>query len=241
MSRGSSLPTKWHTFTNEVMLVHRSRGLGPALQHGFRKVGRLIWAVVHDAGDSLHDRWTGYDTTSQRFASAPKVKFDDAVGYEKTSRRNFLSQLHNANIRVPSEYTFIDLGCGKGNVLLLAAQSGFRSIIGVEVDPVLASIARRNLERFASGRHLASDPQVLESDAVQFEFPPSRSVLYLYNPFGEDTMRAVVQNLENSLARVPREIVVIYYGPVCKSVFDESAAFVPSPNGSERCAIYTAG
>src|SRR5215472_1458160 len=43
-----------------------------------------------------------------------------------------------------SSYTFVDLGCGKGRVLLMARELGFGRIIGVEFAPALAKVARRN-------------------------------------------------------------------------------------------------
>ena len=172
-------------FTSEVAYLHRKKCCLSSAVGAFEPPCSIVpkdrqagWAVVHDAGNRFHDRWTGYDTTSQRFRSAPKIEFDDAVGYEKTSRRRFLTVIRDANIRVPSEYTFIDLGCGKGNVLVLAAQYGFRSIIGVEVDPDLASIARRNVDRFTSRRRHAAKAQVLESDVVQFGLPLIREASF---------------------------------------------------------------
>src|SRR5262245_35460876 len=40
----------------------------------------------------------------------------------------------------PREYAFLDLGCGKGRVLLVAAQRPFRKIVGVEISAELAAI-----------------------------------------------------------------------------------------------------
>src|SRR5579863_10298253 len=43
------------------------------------------------------------------------------------------------------EFAFIDLGAGMGRAVLLASEMPFREVIGVELNPTLARIARRNL------------------------------------------------------------------------------------------------
>src|SRR6476661_3995083 len=49
------------------------------------------------------------------------------------------------------EFTFVDIGSGKGRVMMLAALKGFDTILGIEFAPLLCQIAEQNLARF-SGR-----------------------------------------------------------------------------------------
>jgi hypothetical protein len=63
------------------------------------------------------------------------------------------------------------------------------------------------------------------ANAVDFKFPPDNLVLYLFNPFGEATLRTVIANLETSLRETPRRVYVIYVKPVQRRVFDESDCF----------------
>jgi SAM-dependent methyltransferase len=42
------------------------------------------------------------------------------------------------------EFTFVDLGAGMGRAMLLASEYPFRSVVGVELNPTLARIARKN-------------------------------------------------------------------------------------------------
>src|SRR5438105_13430427 len=49
-------------------------------------------------------------------------------------------------------FTFIDLGSGKGRVLLIAAQYPFKSVIGVEFSKTLHEIALANIEQLAAAR-----------------------------------------------------------------------------------------
>src|SRR5687768_7586014 len=41
-------------------------------------------------------------------------------------------------------YAFVDVGCGKGRPLLVASEFAFQRIVGVELAPHLAKIARAN-------------------------------------------------------------------------------------------------
>jgi len=43
------------------------------------------------------------------------------------------------------DYSFIDVGAGMGRAVLLAAELPFRQVVGVELNPTLARIARKNL------------------------------------------------------------------------------------------------
>ncbi len=58
-----------------------------------------------------------------------------------------------------ANYSFIDLGCGKGRAVLMASEYGFRQVIGVELHRSLAKTAEKNLVQWAaSGTGCLSDP-----------------------------------------------------------------------------------
>jgi SAM-dependent methyltransferase len=109
-------------------------------------------------------------------------------------------------------YTFIDFGCGKGRVLLLAAEFPFRKIVGVEFAPQLAEDARRNLKSYRTKRMRCRDISVLTMDATEYELPPEPEVLFFYSPFTGAVMEKVVANIEDSLRRYPRELFVLFTG-----------------------------
>src|SRR5204863_4068199 len=103
-------------------------------------------AVDHD-GDSL-DRSLGAETT--RIVEIGALDIDStnavhAVRYQPSAVE--LARRSLADCRIDySQYTFVDYGCGKGRVLLLAAQHPFQEVIGVEFAPELHKIAEANLE-----------------------------------------------------------------------------------------------
>jgi hypothetical protein len=107
------------------------------------------------------------------------------------------------------DYTFIDMGSGKGRVLLLAASREFRRVVGVEFAVELHEAAVANVARF---RPLARrrDIEPLLGDAATFDFPLDPLVVHFNNPFPERVMTDVVANLSSSYEQRPRPIVVVY-------------------------------
>ena len=105
------------------------------------------------------------------------------------------------------DFSFVDLGCGKGRAVLIAADFPFRSILGVELAPELCRIARANV---ALKPEWASRISVLEQDAATIAYPEGPLVVFLFHPFFPRILRRVLANLERQLRRSPRETWVLY-------------------------------
>lgn len=112
------------------------------------------------------------------------------------------------------QFTFIDLGCGKGRAMLFASEFPFRDIIGIEFSPDLYAIAQQNIRRFRSASQKCIRIETILSDASSYNFPPAPTVLFMFNPFGAEVMARVVKNLQLSLENHPRPMLIIYYYPV---------------------------
>jgi predicted RNA methylase len=109
-------------------------------------------------------------------------------------------------------YTFVDYGCGKGRVLLVAAEFPFHTIVGVEFVPQLALIAKQNLKSFRGAQRKCKDVTVLTMDATEYELPPEPAVLFFFSPFTGAVMEKVVEDIENSLRCSPRDLFVLFTG-----------------------------
>jgi len=119
--------------------------------------------------------------------------------------------------------TFVDLGCGKGRPLIVASEFPFRDIVGVELTPELASVARRNMELMAAQFPARTRVRVEQGDATEFQLPPGDLVVFLYHPFGTELVRKVVQRVEAALEQEPsRRLFVVLYNPVNGECFDAS-------------------
>lgn len=108
----------------------------------------------------------------------------------------------------PSNYTFVDMGSGKGRVLVMAAEHGFGRVLGVEFGEELHSVALENA-RVLERRGIAIEP--ILGDAGAFEFPDDGPlVVHFNNPFTEPVMRRVIGNLSASYERAPRPMILVY-------------------------------
>jgi SAM-dependent methyltransferase len=125
----------------------------------------------------------------------------------------------------PKEFVFVDLGCGKGRVVLTAAQYPFQRVVGVELSRPLSEIARRNAASFSAKR--CQDIVIENTDAAGFDFPAADTLLHLYHPFQPEVTAAVLARLQDSLAARPRRIVVAYllYSAAVPAVRDVFARF----------------
>lgn len=155
----------------------------------------------------------------------PDNTVGQAIQYGTVGAADFTKLLASLDIE-HEQYSFIDLGSGKGRALLLASRFPFKQIIGVELSPQLQQTSWLNIRRFRADWQQCINIVSRCQNATGFTFPTENAVLYLFNPFGAETLRAVVANLESSLRAAPRRIYVIYVKPVHKRVFEESERFV---------------
>jgi 16S rRNA G966 N2-methylase RsmD len=112
--------------------------------------------------------------------------------------------------RLLESCTFVDLGSGRGRVVLMASERPFRRVRGVEFAAELHESAVENLRRFPAERIACSDVDVIHGDATAFQMPEGGVFLYFDNPFGEDILGRVLDNLATSYAADPRPVVCVY-------------------------------
>ena len=122
-----------------------------------------------------------------------------------------LARIVHSVRRFPNERA-LDIGCGKGGAVITLSQF-FPWVDGVEISPILAAIARKNLHRLR-----IKNVGVFVSDAALFEDLDQYTFIYMYNPFPAPVFRAVVDNLRSSLGRQPRSLRLLYKNAECHSL-----------------------
>lgn len=157
-----------------------------------------------------------YDISSSAPVPVDKLGTDAATSedYDPTSYlilRKIFRRLWNR--RKVNDHAFLDAGCGKGRVTRVAAAYPYRKIIGIELSPELAQVARRNV-RQCRERNGCRDIEILQANAAAFEIPDTVGTVFLYNPFRGVIMDSFMENLHRSVGRVPREIVLVFVNPI---------------------------
>jgi SAM-dependent methyltransferase len=167
------------------------------------------------AHDMFWERRLNTRTASWDAISVPAPS--DSLGYEGTPYLMLVEVFRHLKLRMND--VFVDVGCGKGRVLLMALQSAVGVAVGVELDPGFLEAARLNLEGNAA------DPDrydLFQGPVQDFNFDAA-TVLFLFNPFGAATMREMLDRVAASLRRRPRELRIVYVNPVEEAVLAETS------------------
>jgi Methyltransferase domain len=138
-----------------------------------------------------------------------------------------------------SQFIFIDLGSGKGRVLLMASDYPFQRIVGVEFMPDLHHSAQANIARYSSDRQKRRRVEAICMDARDFQFPLDPLVVYLFNPFSEPTFARVLENLRRSLEQAPRPVYIAYRFTEFENLLAQ-ATWLEKVAGTEQWAVYIA-
>lgn len=204
---------------------------------GPRRVATLMWhATVDPIWDLLH----GTETLARIQPHKLETDSDNKVHstmYGATRAQPLMSLF--ARLGLSRDAGFVDLGCGKGRVLMIAVLYGFRRVIGVEFSEPLCQVAGRNLKAFSRCRKRKFPVTIVHSDVVHYAIQSDDAVFFLYDPFGAKVLSQVLENLLQSVRSHPREIFVIYNSPRHHDLMESCGLFSDRQDfeigGSEFC------
>jgi 16S rRNA G966 N2-methylase RsmD len=171
---------------------------------------RLIrWYRALARGFNRHvlDRALNVETATPVALAQFGLDATDRVHYEAGGWLDLPRVLHPGEIT--ADDVFLDLGSGKGRIVLQATQYRFARVIGVEISENLTQIARRNAASCRLSTRCGAI-ELVQSDALEYTIPDDVSVVYLFNPFRGATFASVLTRLEESVDRRPRTLRVIY-------------------------------
>ena len=174
-------------------------------------------------GDVDYDWDYRVDTTSATVTWRERLLGHFHSPYQPTEPALFKEMMASLEISF-QEFTFIDVGSGKGRALLMAADYPFRRILGVELLPDLHRVAKDNIRRYKNDSQQCFAVETICGDAREFVFPLEPMVLYLFNPLPEPALVEFVANLDGSLRENPRATYLLYHNPLLEGVLMQSSA-----------------
>jgi tetratricopeptide (TPR) repeat protein len=121
-------------------------------------------------------------------------------------------------------YCFFDLGCGKGRAVVVASEFPFEKIVGVEISSELANIAKKNADVIQAHYPLRTPIEIITGNAIDVTPMEGKIVLFMYNPFGDELMKQLRENLERRLQNEIQHIFVIYHNALAGHIFDSSVS-----------------
>ncbi|MEQ1502502.1 MAG: class I SAM-dependent methyltransferase [Myxococcota bacterium] len=156
-----------------------------------------MWSLVADRdpdGVAFDRRW------------GTETRWFDLGNYEPTPVSVVEAALAAVPI-APATATFVDLGSGKGRVVLLASRRPFQRVVGIERRPRLHAAATRNLAAFTARGGPIAPVELVCGDAAALPVPDGRVVVWLFNPFAGDVLVPVLDRL------VGRDVWIVYVVP----------------------------
>jgi SAM-dependent methyltransferase len=213
-----------------------------------------IRSGLRHAGDRVFDTLFGVDTA--RHVPLDELEFDDTAGlhYEPSNWINLIL-LRRAlrSLGVGEQDVFIDLGCGKGQILLIAARFPFRRVIGLDLSERMLEVARRNVESHRL-RARCGEVELVAADALRYDIPPDVTVCYYYNSFPRNVLEVVSERLVASADAHPRRVTMLSLRGTMDDVFLDRGfrlvdrhrrlltyAYDPRPEGASRPPHRSAG
>ncbi|HUA15659.1 MAG TPA: class I SAM-dependent methyltransferase [Verrucomicrobiae bacterium] len=199
-----------------------------------RALGVALWEFVRDSaparlrqryGDADYDWDHRVNTTSAAVGWRDRLLGTFHSAYQPSEAPLFHEMLSILGAQAAvdfRDFTFLDLGSGKGRTLLMAADYPFRRIVGVELLPSLHAIAVENLKTYRNESQKCFALESVCADAVRMTFPEGPLIIYLFHPFTETDLRRVVSRIEQNLEANPRRLFLLYLNPVLDHVFHES-------------------
>lgn len=185
--------------------------------------GRLAWkafAVELRHQDSINRRFDniyGTETADEIALSAVGIAGSDAergnLIYRPLWENNFHSTItlfHETLGNRLSSYSFVDIGSGKGKLLLLASLYPFKRVRGIEYATGLHKISEKNISCFRNVNQRCHDIAAILGDALNYKLPPGPVVAMMFNAFDIKTTAKVLTTLIDQRAPGMGACFIIY-------------------------------
>jgi SAM-dependent methyltransferase len=187
-------------------------------------------------GDVEYDWEHRVDTTSANVSWKARLIGLLNSSYQPIESDLFQEMLNRLGINY-GQFTFIDIGSGKGRPLLMASEYPFRRIVGVELLPELNAIAQENIHKFPKERMRCQTIEALQGDATAFPLPPEPLVVFMFHPLPESGFRKVMDNMRRSVDENPRPVWLIYANPLFEEIVLETGRFKKNA-GTHQYSIF---
>jgi len=192
----------------------------------------LIWKNVTfpfspQGAEVRYDRRMGIDTAGYIEAfdldlSAEEAKRGMPYGATPPRIAKFLIEKIAPRAR---DFTFVDVGSGKGRVLLIAAGFAFRRVIGFEHSRMLNDVAAENIRQFVERNPDTAPITLVAGDATRLPLPDGPLVLFLFNSLGPEAVQDFAASVRASYLAAPRKIICIYYNTAHPAAFEDAGIF----------------
>ena len=182
------------------------------LSRFIRRVGlRVKWELLKFIEISLDCRYNINARSNDRDPAFP-----DDTGYSPVDYSGL--KCIREKIGLGAKEVLVDIGCGRGRALcVFSRQPAIVRCVGIEYLATHVRIAQQNAQRM---RGRIAPITIIQGDAGEQSYNDV-TLIFLFNPFGEATMRRTIHRIGLSFQRSPRPMKLVYVNPRHENVFAE--------------------
>ena len=161
----------------------------------------------------LFDFYYGTDTHRESLLSDEGITVSQAQKGNSVYRPFWKTEFNECITSLERDlsfYTFVDVGSGKGKLLLLASRFPFVESIGIEYTRGLHQTAMENIRKFKRRSNTHLNISSVHADALEWEMPNRPAVYFVYNAFDYETTNAFFAKLEKHILKTKVSTIIIY-------------------------------
>jgi predicted RNA methylase len=118
--------------------------------------------------------------------------------------------------------TFVDVGSGKGKLIIYAKEYGFNTTIGIEFAKELYDITVKNINALN-----VKGVTVIHQDVVDYILLPNTRVIYFLNPFQAVVFEKLLPKFIQQMQSFNHPIYLVYRVPIYAEVFKKYKELKP--------------
>lgn len=178
---------------------------------------KIYWKILRNL-KILKEKLSDYDFSKNHSLKELGFSTDEANIYSATPNYDLAHVLKNTDIQ-PTD-SILDFGAGKGAAMLTMSKFKFDQIHGVELSESMHQIGQQNLEKLG-----LKNAEIFLSNATGFKDLDRYTFFYFFNPFPDNVLEVVIENIKMSHNKRPRNISILYYLPAYRHVIDKDPFF----------------
>lgn len=167
--------------------------------------------VVDEFSDKFYDRQYGIETCRQTELDKMDISVEKAENARKYQATPYvqLKKIFQCLDQSFEKWSLMDVGAGKGRVLITAADCGASEVIGVDFSSELTDQAKRNISMFKKlNPNNKTKFKIIESDILDLELDKSTDVYFLFNPFDSVILQQFIEQLKYQGKKDAKIVVV---------------------------------
>ncbi len=180
------------------------------------------------AADLLYDMRYGVDTLKESALQELSIDGDNRIRGTNYVPARVLALRQLFKILKPiftKDRVFVDIGSGKGRVMMIASEYGVKEARGIEFAHELSELSKKNWAIYQYKTHAKTGFKVYEGDVVDYEIRPDEDIFFMNNPFDETVLNRLLDNLCVSLRQNRRPVFIIYFCPTRSDVIEQRKEF----------------